>query len=153
MLLSCCYENKSVMSYAEWHWQWLLIPQKSTLNGSHWLPYLSSISDGKGAREAIRECGPFRRRAGWFILWFDDDLSRLIQFANVYKAKDLETGEFVAIKKVISNQLYRFWKGCFKIKLGSRHEAKDGVNRTALREMKLLLEIHHENIIGVSRWL
>ncbi|KAF8381530.1 cdk-7, partial [Pristionchus pacificus] len=56
------------------------------------------------------------------------------QFANVYKAKDLETGEFVAIKK---------------IKLGSRHEAKDGVNRTALREMKLLLEIHHENIIGL----
>uniref|UniRef100_A0A0N5ADR9 Cyclin-dependent kinase 7 n=1 Tax=Syphacia muris TaxID=451379 RepID=A0A0N5ADR9_9BILA len=56
------------------------------------------------------------------------------QFANVYKAKDLETDEFVAIKK---------------IKLGSRHEAKDGVNRTALREIKLLQELHHDNIIGL----
>ncbi|CAD6186329.1 unnamed protein product [Caenorhabditis auriculariae] len=56
------------------------------------------------------------------------------QFANVYKAKDLKTGEFVAIKK---------------IKLGSRTEAKDGINRTALREIKLLKEIQHENIIGL----
>ncbi|EYC01010.1 hypothetical protein Y032_0111g247 [Ancylostoma ceylanicum] len=56
------------------------------------------------------------------------------QFANVYKAKDKETGDFVAIKK---------------IKLGSRAEAKDGINRTALREIKLLQEIHHDNIIGL----
>ncbi|KAM3727707.1 Cyclin-dependent kinase [Dirofilaria immitis] len=56
------------------------------------------------------------------------------QFANVYKAKDTETNEFVAIKK---------------IKLGSRHEAMDGVNRTALREIKLLQELHHDNIIGL----
>uniref|UniRef100_A0A915DQT4 Cyclin-dependent kinase 7 n=1 Tax=Ditylenchus dipsaci TaxID=166011 RepID=A0A915DQT4_9BILA len=54
------------------------------------------------------------------------------QFANVYQAKDTETGAIVAIKK---------------IKLGSRHEARDGVNRTALREIKLLQEIHHDNII------
>uniref|UniRef100_A0A914EK33 Cyclin-dependent kinase 7 n=1 Tax=Acrobeloides nanus TaxID=290746 RepID=A0A914EK33_9BILA len=54
------------------------------------------------------------------------------QFANVYKAKDITTGDIVAIKK---------------IKLGSRHETKDGVNRTALREIKLLQEIHHDNII------
>ncbi|VDK57242.1 unnamed protein product [Anisakis simplex] len=56
------------------------------------------------------------------------------QFANVYKAKDTETGDFVAIKK---------------IKLGSRHEVMDGVNRTALREIKLLQELHHDNIIGL----
>ncbi|KJH43816.1 kinase domain protein [Dictyocaulus viviparus] len=56
------------------------------------------------------------------------------QFANVYKAKDKESGDFVAIKK---------------IKLGSRAEAKDGINRTALREIKLLQEIHHDNIIGL----
>lgn len=56
------------------------------------------------------------------------------QFANVYKAKDLQSGEIVAIKK---------------IKLGSRHEAKDGVNRTALREIKLLKELHHENLIAL----
>ncbi|KAH7710353.1 cyclin-dependent kinase 7 [Aphelenchoides avenae] len=56
------------------------------------------------------------------------------QFANVYKAKNLETGEIVAIKK---------------IKLGSRAEARDGINRTALREIKLLQEIHHDNIINL----
>ncbi|CAB3410832.1 unnamed protein product [Caenorhabditis bovis] len=56
------------------------------------------------------------------------------QFANVYLAKDFETGEVVAIKK---------------IKLGSREEAKDGINRTALREIKLLKEIQHDNIIGL----
>jgi cyclin-dependent kinase 7 len=38
----------------------------------------------------------------------------------------------------------------FKIKLGSRAETQDGLNRTALREIKLLQEIHHENIITVS---
>lgn len=36
-----------------------------------------------------------------------------------------------------------------KIKLGTRAEARDGINRTALREIKLLQELHHENIIGV----
>ncbi|PAV83321.1 hypothetical protein WR25_12344 [Diploscapter pachys] len=54
------------------------------------------------------------------------------QFANVYMAKDVDTGEFVAIKK---------------IKLGSRAEARDGIHRTALREIKLLQEIHHDNVI------
>ena len=33
--------------------------------------------------------------------------------------------------------------------MGSRSEAKDGINRTALREIKLLQEIHHENIINL----
>uniref|UniRef100_A0A914VIF1 Cyclin-dependent kinase 7 n=1 Tax=Plectus sambesii TaxID=2011161 RepID=A0A914VIF1_9BILA len=56
------------------------------------------------------------------------------QFANVYKAKDTLKNEIVAIKK---------------IKIGSRAEAKDGVNRTALREIKLLQELHHDNIIGL----
>lgn len=56
------------------------------------------------------------------------------QFATVYKAKDIlsDDGKIVAVKK---------------IKLGSRSEAKDGINRTALREIKLLQEIQHENII------
>ncbi|XP_023228918.1 cyclin-dependent kinase 7-like [Centruroides sculpturatus] len=56
------------------------------------------------------------------------------QFATVYKAKDVKTGRIVAVKK---------------IKLGSRAEAKDGINRTALREIKLLQEISHPNIIGL----
>lgn len=56
------------------------------------------------------------------------------QFATVYKAKDTQTDEIVAVKK---------------IKLGSREEAKDGINRTALREIKLLQELHHQNIIGL----
>lgn len=32
-------------------------------------------------------------------------------------------------------------------KLGDRREARDGINRTALREIKLLQELKHENII------
>uniref|UniRef100_A0A8C6TE18 Cyclin-dependent kinase 7 n=1 Tax=Neogobius melanostomus TaxID=47308 RepID=A0A8C6TE18_9GOBI len=57
------------------------------------------------------------------------------QFATVYKARDTVTDTIVAIKK---------------IKVGHRTEAKDGINRTALREIKLLQELHHPNIIGVS---
>lgn len=56
------------------------------------------------------------------------------QFATVYKARDLETGKIVAVKK---------------IKLGSRAEARDGINRTALREIKILQELSHPNIIGL----
>ncbi|XP_071586580.1 cyclin-dependent kinase 7 isoform X2 [Heliangelus exortis] len=56
------------------------------------------------------------------------------QFATVYKAKDKNTNQIVAIKK---------------IKLGHRSEAKDGINRTALREIKLLQELSHPNIIGL----
>ncbi|KAF7996221.1 hypothetical protein HCN44_001853 [Aphidius gifuensis] len=56
------------------------------------------------------------------------------QFATVYKARDSETDQIVAVKK---------------IKVGSRAEARDGINRTALREIKLLQDLHHENIIGL----
>ena len=56
------------------------------------------------------------------------------QFATVYKAEDLETNTIVAIKK---------------IKLGKRAETRDGINRTALREIKLLKELENENIIGL----
>ena len=54
-------------------------------------------------------------------------------FATVYKAKDLaDNGRIVAIKK---------------IKLGNRTEARDGLNRTALREIKLMQELRHTNVI------
>ncbi|KAF6028920.1 Cdk7 [Bugula neritina] len=57
------------------------------------------------------------------------------QFATVYKAKDLEDNDaIVAVKK---------------IKLGRRSEAADGINRTALREIKLLQELNHPNIISL----
>uniref|UniRef100_A0A8B9HND7 Cyclin-dependent kinase 7 n=1 Tax=Astyanax mexicanus TaxID=7994 RepID=A0A8B9HND7_ASTMX len=56
------------------------------------------------------------------------------QFATVYKARDKTTNRIVAIKK---------------IKVGHRTEAKDGINRTALREIKLLQELSHPNIIGL----
>ena len=56
------------------------------------------------------------------------------QFATVYKAVDTVTGEVVAVKK---------------IKLGSRAEAKDGINRTALREIKLLQELSHPHVISL----
>jgi cyclin-dependent kinase 7 len=55
------------------------------------------------------------------------------QFATVYKAKDKDYDDrIVAVKK---------------IKLGTRAEAQDGINRTALREIKLLQELSHRNII------
>jgi len=57
------------------------------------------------------------------------------QFATVYKAKDTQDeNKIVAVKK---------------IKLGSREEARDGINRTALREIKLLQELKHDHIIGL----
>ena len=52
----------------------------------------------------------------------------------VYKARNIETDDIVAVKK---------------IKLGSKEEARDGINRTALREIKLLQELSHENVIGL----
>lgn len=56
------------------------------------------------------------------------------QFATVYKARDVETENIVAVKK---------------IKLGTRMEVQDGINRTALREIKLLQELNHRNLIGL----
>jgi|UniRef100_A0AC35FR76 cyclin-dependent kinase 7 len=54
------------------------------------------------------------------------------QFAHVYQARDTITGDIVAIKK---------------IKLASRKEMEDGIDRSAIREIKLLREIEHENVI------
>lgn len=57
------------------------------------------------------------------------------QFATVYKAKDLwNNNKIVAIKK---------------IKVGRKTEMDDGVNRTAIREIKLMQELHHANIINL----
>ncbi|CAB3360612.1 Hypothetical predicted protein [Cloeon dipterum] len=56
------------------------------------------------------------------------------QFATVFKSRDIETDTIVAVKK---------------IKLGSKIESKDGINRTALREIKLLQELTHENVISL----
>ncbi|KAJ8304698.1 hypothetical protein KUTeg_018281 [Tegillarca granosa] len=61
-------------------------------------------------------------------------LSHSIKYATVYKAKDTQTGNIVAVKK---------------IKVGSREEAACGIDRTALREIKLLQELSHQNIIGL----
>lgn len=58
----------------------------------------------------------------------------ILQFATVYKARDVKTDKIVAVKK---------------IKIGSRMEARDGINRTALREIKLLQELQHTNLIGL----
>jgi len=57
------------------------------------------------------------------------------QFATVYKTEDIENDNKICAVK--------------KIKLGHRTEVKDGINRTALREIKLLQELAHANIIGL----
>ncbi len=55
------------------------------------------------------------------------------QFAEVFRARDTENdGELVAVKK---------------IKVGSREDAKDGMHRSAIREIKYLQELKHENVI------
>uniref|UniRef100_A0A2K5YSF7 cyclin-dependent kinase n=1 Tax=Mandrillus leucophaeus TaxID=9568 RepID=A0A2K5YSF7_MANLE len=56
------------------------------------------------------------------------------KFATVYKARDRNTNQIVAINK---------------IRLGHRSEAKDGISRTALRDVQLLQELSHPNIIGL----
>ncbi|KAJ9599253.1 hypothetical protein L9F63_010255, partial [Diploptera punctata] len=56
------------------------------------------------------------------------------QFATVYKARDSLNDTIVAVKKVIPPH---------------RAEAQDGINRTALREIKLLQELKHPNIIDL----
>jgi len=56
------------------------------------------------------------------------------QFATVFKAKDLDTGRIVAVKK---------------IKFGNKQESRDGVNRAALREIKLQQELKHPNILSL----
>ena len=53
------------------------------------------------------------------------------RFAAVYKAKEENSDRIVAVKKV---------------RVGNRQESKDGLNRTALREVKLLREVEHPNI-------
>uniref|UniRef100_A0A2K5NLF1 Cyclin-dependent kinase 7 n=1 Tax=Cercocebus atys TaxID=9531 RepID=A0A2K5NLF1_CERAT len=55
-------------------------------------------------------------------------------FATVYKARDKNTNQIVAINK---------------IRLGHRSETKDGISRTALRDIQLLQELSHPNIIGL----
>jgi serine/threonine protein kinase len=48
-----------------------------------------------------------------------------------------------------ANQYKHFYSYVSQIKLGSRAEAQDGINRTALREIKLLQELKHPNIINL----
>ena len=80
-----------------------------------------------------------------------------LQFATVFKAKDLKEDSIVAVKKVSFgscsgnvNTKYS-WSTFFvlQIKVGSKSEFSDGVNRTALREIKLQQELHHPNVLGL----
>ena len=71
------------------------------------------------------------------------------QFATVYKARDThvvqqeaEAGDAPDAPESTLDAIV----AVKKIKLGSRAEAKDGINRTALREIKLLQELKHKNV-------
>uniref|UniRef100_A0AAR2IGQ9 Cyclin-dependent kinase 7 n=1 Tax=Pygocentrus nattereri TaxID=42514 RepID=A0AAR2IGQ9_PYGNA len=75
-----------------------------------------------------------QKKQRWFKICFISNCKIFSLFATVYKARDKTTNTIVAIKK---------------IKVGHRAEAKDGINRTALREIKLLQELSHPNIIGL----
>lgn len=46
-------------------------------------------------------------------------------------------------------QMLRVHWFLFQIKLGSREEARDGIHRTALREVKLMQEVHHINLLSL----
>ncbi len=55
------------------------------------------------------------------------------QYATVWKAKDVMNNDrIVAVKKI--NQ-------------GTKEEVRDGINRTAIREIKFMRELNHENIL------
>lgn len=60
------------------------------------------------------------------------------QFATVFSATDLEDPErkTVAIKKI-------------KLARNVRTEGRDGINRTAIREIKFLKEVKHKNICAL----
>lgn len=58
-------------------------------------------------------------------------------YASVFLAKNIETGERVAIKKI-------------KIAGGGSASGKDGLDPTALREVGFLREMKCENVIAVS---
>eukprot|EP01018_Ginkgo_biloba_P002117 Gb_06096 [translate_table: standard] len=55
-------------------------------------------------------------------------------YGEVYKAKDIQTGEIVALKKIRP----------------SREADKDGFPFTALREIKLMTKINHENVLKLK---
>lgn len=59
-------------------------------------------------------------------------------YASVFLAKNIETGEKVAIKKI-------------KIAGGGSASGKDGLDPTALREVGFLREMKCVNVIAVSR--
>jgi cyclin-dependent kinase 7 len=56
------------------------------------------------------------------------------QFALVYKARDRVENRIVAMKK---------------IKMGSRDEARLGLNRSAIREIKIMQELSHANVVSL----
>ena len=71
------------------------------------------------------------------------------QFATVYKAKDKEFKKDTGDGDPSAGDDLDAIVAVKKIKLGTRAEAKDGINRTALREIKLLQELSHDNIISL----
>ena len=81
----------------------------------------------------------------------------MAQFGEVYKVEDVVTGEMLAVKKVAGlPALYECMPICspltsrnLQIKIGNAADAQEGLNRTALREIKCLQELSHTNVLKV----
>ena len=58
-------------------------------------------------------------------------------YGVVYRAKDKETGEIFAVKKV-------------KLDFSNSGESKEGFPISALRELSTLIDLKHENIVNVK---
>ncbi len=59
------------------------------------------------------------------------------------------TGEIFAVKKVTFGGFQNVLSRHPQIKLGSVADAQEGLNRTALREIKCLQELDHVNVLKV----
>jgi hypothetical protein len=105
---------------------------------------LSTVDHREKAESTL--AAPEFRNTSWTTSWAKEHLGTLscqrfaksyffiltIHFSEVHKARRKTTGELVALKRILM------------------HNEKDGVPITAIREIKILKELHHKNIVPLS---